>query len=118
MLACAGCDERDAPQPYQVFTGAVRYLDQDTGELFVRPEQTPKGWQPGRNILCVVTNDSEIYINDCFRGIEDIRVGDAIELAGYRDRERFVVSLGNITRSQAALRSPPETRPAGESPKE
>lgn len=53
---------------------------------------------------CVATKDTEIYVNDRFSGIEEIRVGDVLESVGYWDRERFVLSLVNIRRSEPELR--------------
>ena len=112
FLPLIGCERPDTHRPYQVFTGSVKALDVETGELFVRPEQAPVPWRPGRNVPCVATKDSEIYINDRFCRIDEIKVGDTIELVGYRGKEdRFVVSLANIIRSQAEPELPTLTQP-------
>ena len=94
----------------------------ETGELFIRPERAPHPWRFDRNIPCVVTKDSEIYMNDCFSGLGEIEVGDLIESIGYRDHDRFILSLVSVTRNQSEPPlpelSPPTTEPAANTPKE
>ena len=116
------CSRQDPPSPYQVFSGTVKALDIETGELFIRPERAPHPWRFDRNIPCVVTKDSEIYMNDCFSGLGEIEVGDLIESIGYRDHDRFILSLVSVTRNQSEPPlpelSPPTTEPAANTPKE
>ncbi len=122
LAPLVGCEGPDEQRPYQVFNGVVKALDVETGELFVRPQfDPPPPWRAGRNVPCVTTKESEIYINDRFSGLEGIHVGDVIELVGYRGRDdRFVVSMVSIMRSQPdpvepAL-TPPTTRPVSANP--
>ncbi len=102
-----GCSKQEPRTEYQAFSGTVRAADIETGELFVRSDHPPQPGKPGRDLPCVVTKDAEIYINDRFASIQEITVGDSVELIGYRDADRFVVSFATITRAE-----PPPTLPA------
>ena len=106
LLHLGGCEPQGAPSPYEVCTGSVKALDLETGELFVRAEPVPELWRADRNVPCVATKDSEVYINDRFSGIDEIRVGDVFESVGYWDHDRFVLSLVRIARSQPEPRLP------------
>jgi hypothetical protein len=59
---------------------------------------------------CLLTNYTELYVNDKFSSFDAIQVGDRIELIGYHRAdpppERLVVSLAYITRPE-----PPPTPP-------
>lgn len=116
------CSRQDPPSPYQVFSGTVKALDTETGELFIRPKRAPHPWRFDRNVPCVVTKDSEIYMNDRFSRLDEIVVGDLIESVGYRDHDRFVLSLVSVTRIQPEPPlpelSPPTTAPAANTLKE
>jgi len=116
LILVGGCERRADEKAYQVFTGVVRALDVETGEVFVRPDELPDWWHGGRTIFCVVTKDSEAYLNDRFAAIEEIGVGDTIEVIGYRDGERFVVTQANVARAEPLPAEPrllPASRPAG-----
>lgn len=122
LLLLVGCSREGTHSPYQVFVGTVKALDLETGELFVRAERAPSDWRIDRNIPCVVTKDSEVYISDQFSEIGEIVVGDSVTLVGFRDAGRFVVSFADVTRSQPeaplpALSAPP-TEPAAADPEE
>jgi hypothetical protein len=96
----AGCSRQGASPPYQALSGVVRAIDLETGELFIRAEHPPPPWHADRNVPCVATKDSELYVNDRFSDLRDVRFDDAIEAIGYRDHDRFVLSLVNITRNE------------------
>ena len=111
----AGCSERQPLPHYTLVSGRVVACHVDTGELVVkgaRPKDPP-GTQKTFN--CLVTPGSEIYINDKLCGLEDIQLGDEVELIGWQDREsqppRFVVCVVYLDH---ALPPPPrpELRPA------
>lgn len=113
-----GCERAAAPRLYQTLAGWVVARHAGTGELLVRVG----GSGPAREqtVFCVVTKDSEIYVNDMFTTIEAVRIGDAIEVVGYPDpdprQERFVVSCARIERDLPAPPipdlPPPSTAPA------
>ncbi|MFH1745992.1 MAG: hypothetical protein ABIG44_02995 [Planctomycetota bacterium] len=120
LLGLAGCSRQGQYQQYEVFIGTVKALDIETGELFVRAVRAPLHWHVDRDIPCVATKDSELYINDRFCEIDKIMVGDSVELVGVRDAGRFVVSFANVTRGQPeaplpAL-SPPPSEPTNDNP--
>jgi hypothetical protein len=104
LLACGlllpGCSRQEPSPAYQALSGVVRAVDLETGELLIRAEQPPKPWHADRNVPCVATKDSELYINDRFSDLQDVQVDDTLEAVGYRDRDRFVLSLVNILRSE------------------
>ena len=96
-----GCDERPRPTVrYSVLAGHVAGCYPDTGELTIRgPRRTTSG--PTNAVTyCLITRDTEIYINDRLSAIEDIQIGDAIELIGRPDPdpqlERFVVAFAYL----------------------
>jgi hypothetical protein len=82
---------------YNVLAGKVVACHPDTGELTVRVSRRTVEGPAEHTLYCVVTRDSEIYVNDKFSAIDEIQLGDAVELVGYRDPnpqlERFVVSF-------------------------
>lgn len=122
LTLLAGCSKQDQQSSYEVFVGTVKALDVETGEMFVRAGQPRPGQQTVRNVPCVVTKDSEIYINDAFSGIERLLVGDTIELVGCRDEDRFVISFANVVRSRPEpplpAFAPPATQPTEKTPEE
>lgn len=124
LVVAAGCERSAAPPEYRAVSGSVEACQPDTGELTVRQpprELRTRGDEP---LHCVITKDSEIYVNDRFTTIRDIETGDRVELIGYRDpspqQERFVVTYGYVLHP---LEKPPlpeilaglTTRPAKES---
>lgn len=86
---------------YEAVRGIVEAHHADTGEFTVRVQAAPLVEPEERALSCVLTDDSELYVNDKFSTIDAIEVGDAVELYGYRDPnprvKRFVVTLANIT---------------------
>jgi hypothetical protein len=99
-----GCEQRGKPQHYETLTGRVLGRQTDTGELSVSVPRRIPGKPAEQTVFCVVTKDSEIYVNDMLRSMEAIDVNDAIELVGYYDsdprQERFVVSFAYIDRRE------------------
>lgn len=95
-LAIAGCDH-PAPAPrYLVQSGTVTTCSFDTGELTIATRQRTAGPPRAETVDCVVTKDSEVYVNGRFARFDAINVGDAVTLVGYQDPNprsgRFVVS--------------------------
>jgi hypothetical protein len=121
LCSAIGCSRQEPQSDYNAFTGTVRALDPDAGEVFVRTNRAPAGWRTDRDIPCVVTKDSEIYINDRFSEFQDIRYGDTAKLVGYRDKDHFVVTFLIVARSEPApplpeLAEPPTSRPTEDQP--
>jgi hypothetical protein len=97
LLCAAGCQPQRPPNHYSVLAGKVVACHTDTGELTVQgSRRTPEG-PADETVYCLITRDSEIYVNDRFSSIAEIQIGDAVELVGRRDPnpqvERFVVSF-------------------------
>ena len=122
LLFCYGCSEQKPQSRYQALRGTVRALDVETGEVFVRAEGPLAGWRSDRDVPCVITRDSEIYINDRFSQVQDVWVADTVELVGYRDKDHLAVALMTITRNQPEPEPPPlsapTTRPGAAKPEE
>jgi hypothetical protein len=97
VAGVAGCEDRPAPHRYGVLAGNVVTCRTDTGELAVRGSRRGAGAPDEQTFHCLITSDSEIYMNDKLSSIEDIQLGDAVELVGWWDQtpqlERFVVSF-------------------------
>jgi len=100
-LSLAGCSRHEPSPPYQALSGVVRAIDCETGELLIRAERPAD-----RNLVCVVTKDSELYVNDRFSDLREVRIDDALDAIAYRDRDRFVLSLVNIRRREPAPPAP------------
>lgn len=104
----AGCKRPAAAHRYESLDGAVDERNSETGDLRIRIIPPSGGKQ--RSILCQVTDDSEIYVNDRLASIESIKAGDVIRVVGYRDPnprlERFVVAFARINRPQTPPAAP------------
>lgn len=120
----AGCEPAPAAPHYKVLVGTVAASYPQTGELTVRVSTETPGVNQPKRVYCVVTRESEVYVNDRFASLDAIRIGDVVELVGYVDRDRqlaqFVVSLAYVRQPQppapdpATLLAPPATRRAQE----
>jgi hypothetical protein len=124
LCALAGCERPRGTSDYLVLNGVVETVGAETSELSVRVDDA---WaeRSKSTVPALLTQDTEIYINDRFSGFDAIAPGDNLEIIGYRESsprgERFVVSLAYITRPQPP---PPEpvlltpARPATSQPEE
>jgi len=97
VAGAAGCEDQPAPNRYSVLAGNVVACHTDTGGLGVRGSRRTAEGPSEQTFHCLITRDSEIYMNDKLGSIEEIQLGDAVELVGWWDRstrlERFVVSF-------------------------
>ncbi len=104
----AGCKRSAVAHRYESLDGTVDERNIETGDLRIRIAAASRGEQ--RSILCQVSHDSEIDINDRLASIESIEAGDAIRVVGYRDPnprlERFVVTFARINRPQSSPTAP------------
>ncbi len=122
--AALGCEPAPSAPHYEVLAGTVIACYPQTGELTLRTGPQSPGTPAEQRVFCVVTRESEVYINDRFASLDQIRIGDAVELVGYVDRDRqlsqFVVSLAYVRHPQPpppdpeSLLAPPATRPRQE----
>jgi hypothetical protein len=119
LVATAGCEQSQPPADYDVITGTVERTRAETGELTIRPRNP---WTTGTDeppLQCLITNDTEIYVDDRFSSFDAIQYGDKVELIGHPDPsprgERFVVTLAHIERNEPAP-PPPDLRPATTQP--
>lgn len=107
-LVLAGCQPPPARHTYAVLAGEVLSCHPRTGELTMRAAGALR--RGDDTVYCVLTQDSEIYINDRFSAIDAISIGDSIELVGYRDArpplERFVVSFAHVARAEPMAPAP------------
>lgn len=107
-VATVGCDPSPPSYAYQSVTGRVTECHPDTGDLTVAPERGARG--SPRPLLCVVTADSEIYINDRLSAIERVAVGDPIVIIGYRESNaaagQLVISYARIQRPADQIAPP------------
>ena len=110
IVCAAGCDKPRPRARYTVLSGKVVACHTDTGELSVRVSRRRPEGPTEETIYCLITRDAEIYVNDKVSSIDEIQLGDAVELVGRRDAdpqlERFVVSFAYFDRPL-----PPPPRP-------
>ncbi len=122
LLAAGACREDEPPRHFSVFSGTVQSVQVDAGGLTVRLTNAPGSTDaPANDLSCVVTRDSEIYVNDRCAGLAEIAPGDEVELIGHSDLnprlERFMVSFAYVDHPLPPAPIPelmPETRPAAE----
>ena len=97
LAASTGCEDRRAVNRYSVLAGKVVTCHPDTGELTVRVSQRTPAGPAEKTIYCLVTRDSEIYVNDKVSSLREIQLGDAVELVGHQEPgsrpRRFVISF-------------------------
>jgi hypothetical protein len=98
-----GCGRAPSTQHYKAISGSVMGCKPDTGEVIVRVMGRDAVYQ---DVVCQVTRDSELFINDRLAGIEEIRLGDTVDLIGYNDVSasiaRFVVSSASVVRDSTS----------------
>ncbi len=107
-IAAAGCERGRRGQKYESLSGVVTERHPATGEISIT-YQPPGGDEPAV-AACVMTRDSEIYINDRLSAIEDVRIGDTIAIVGYHEPgpqlEQFIISYGRIRRATRPAQPP------------
>lgn len=105
-LLITACEQEPGVPDYQALAGKVLATYPDTGELAIRTMDNAAD----RTVACVVTGDSEIYVNDKLAALSDIQIGDPVEFIGYFDPnprlEKFVVTFAYFEHTQ-----PPPPRP-------
>lgn len=102
LLVSYGCSRpQEKGGAYLVFGGTVRGVSPETGKLHVVISE-PRGsdWM-GRTMECVLTSDSELYLNDRFATLSEIQERDSVQVIGYFDRderEQFWVTQAEVSR--------------------
>jgi hypothetical protein len=97
LVLLSGCSRDGSGSNFESLSGVVESRN-PSGELAVR--LLSAGGADAIVRQCVITNDSEVYINGQFRDVDAIRPGDSIELVGYPDHDRFAISLIYIRRPE------------------
>lgn len=92
LATLGGCGRQASSQRYETLAGQVLSIQPETGELEARV-MNPSTAESGQTIHCVVTRDTEIYVNDRASSIRDVAVGDRVELIGYRASDPRVASF-------------------------
>lgn len=105
----SGCARQRPASEHETVAGTIDSVRQDTSELSV---SVTEGRDARRApLLCLLTSDAEIYVNDRFAGFDALQFDDQVELIGYRESssrgQRFVVTIANVTRAE-----PPPPAPA------
>jgi hypothetical protein len=110
----AGCGRQASSQRYEALVGQVLSIQPETGELTARV-MMPSTAESGQTLHCVVTRDTEIYVNDRASSIREVAVGDRVELVGYRAPDprvaSFIVSFAFVDHP-LTWPPAPELRPA------
>lgn len=118
------CDDPRSVQHYEVVQGMVVAVHADTGEVSVEIPQgpVPRAETRSRVLSCIVTRDTELYLNDMFASIDAVEPGDRIQVIGSRDPDpqldRLAVHTAYVLRAvppasdpPAALRAVPDPPP-------
>lgn len=105
----SGCQRQTPPSAFETCWGRVEDCNVESGEWSLRVTQSRQPALQDQVVTCVVTKDSEIYVNDLLRRIDAVQVGDEVlvvlsaEAAG---PERYVVCMAQIRKEL-----PPPPRP-------
>jgi len=106
----AGCEPGPSSPHYTVLRGVVLSCHPETGDLSIHPTGTSSRWPADAQAPCIVTKASEVYINDRFSSMAEIRLGAEVELVGYRDAnpplERFVVTYAYVDQPEPPAPEP------------
>ncbi len=117
-VALGGCRGASGPEQHEALLGAVESMQPDTAQITLRIAESRGPWSEPTRVTCLLTNDAEVYVNDRYAGLEEVRIGDTVELIGYRDpnprTERFIVCLARIARNEPAPPVPDLTPPASQ----
>ncbi|TWT41226.1 hypothetical protein RAS1_39200 [Phycisphaerae bacterium RAS1] len=113
-LVIAGCQRLTPPSAFETCWGRVEDRNLENGEWSVRVTQSRQAALHDHVITCVVTKDSEIYVNDLLRPIDAVQVGDDVQVVLYAEAagpERYVVSTAQVRKD---LPPPPLPKLAGQ----
>ncbi|MCG3127864.1 MAG: hypothetical protein CHACPFDD_02736 [Phycisphaerae bacterium] len=95
-----GCARQTGTQQFDGLSGVVVETRPEAGEMTIRVS-TSRG-SGERTFRCMVTQESEIYVDDVLSRLEDVIAGDAVRLLGRRDvsstSPAIVVSYARIAR--------------------
>lgn len=110
-----GCEQSTRPSHFTTLAGRVKTCNPETGELAISTvRRTGQGEMPETE-YCLITKDSEIYINERFAAIGLIQVGDEVSVFGYREQTptlaRFVITAAYFERPLPPPPDPLATRP-------
>jgi hypothetical protein len=92
-LFAGGCGQSPTDHRYAVLSGKVLLCDAEIGELNVLVTGPADRNSRPDQVHCVVNQDSEVYVNDRFASLREMRVDDAVELIGYREPDRRLESF-------------------------
>lgn len=110
VLGLAGCERPTASHAYTVLAGTVLSCNPEAGELTLELRDQPARKWTGR-VPCVLTKDSEVYVNDRFSSLAEIQVGNPVEVIGYREASRrletFVVAFAYVEQPGPPVKTPP-----------
>lgn len=117
LTLVGGCRQATTPSDYTTLSGTVIGLSADTDcELTVKTARQQGLAADAETVPCLLTKDTEIYINDRLSTFDAIVMGDAVELIGYRQSnprgERFILVFAYITRNEPPPPEPDLTPPA------
>lgn len=93
VMLLGGCQRPAPTHAYRVLTGTVILCNAETGELTVLVTPGTRRRLHKDRVHCVLTEDSEVYVNDRFSSLHEVRVGDKVEIIGYREPDRRLESF-------------------------
>ncbi len=116
-VGLVGCERPTPSHAYTVLAGTVLSCNPEAGELTLELRDQPARKWSGR-VPCVLTKDSEVYVNDRFSSLAEIQVGNAVEVIGYREANRrletFVVAYAYVEQPGPPVKTPPLLLPRPE----
>lgn len=110
VCAVSGCGEATSAPKFETISGKVAKCVPETGELIVELPPGVRVENESRLLHCVLTRDSEVYVNDRAATPRDLLEGDALDLVIYRDPNptltSFVATYAFVRRPMPAARPP------------
>lgn len=95
-----GCGDSRGAARYAVMSGTVVSALAETGEFNVEPDPAARLDDDPAMVACVLTTDSEVYVNARLVDVEEITLGDRVEIIGQWQRDRLVAAMVRVRRTE------------------
>ncbi len=94
----AGCRREAAERKYHAVSGIAESIDVNTGRVAMswrkRPNDEPM------EFFGHITQETEIFINGISAGVQEVKIGDPVEVTVYLDGDIWIVTRVAVTRRE------------------
>ena len=96
MTGSSGCRRQTAERKYHAVSGVAESIDVNTGRVAMRWRKRQD--DEGMEFFGHITQETEIFINGISAGVEEVRIGDPVEVTVYLDGDTWIVTRVAVTR--------------------